>query len=177
MKEILMHVHLCKIQAAGGCSICRRIQNLIPLHARNCRLDRCSVPGCREIKEHLRNSEGGAAAAGDGGGEIVGKKRKLKDDDDEEEEEEDDNIDDEEEEDDDNDDDDEEDDDNDDDEEEVDDDNDDDSDGDDEDGDDSDADDVSAAEAVMVAEDDDDFLDDVSHLALSGKQLQSAACV
>ena len=56
MKEILMHVQLCKIQAKNGCPICKRIQNLIPLHARNCRLERCSVPGCREIKEHLRQN-------------------------------------------------------------------------------------------------------------------------
>ena len=46
----------CNITARGGCPICKRIANLIPLHARACRNEACVVPQCREIKEHLRQN-------------------------------------------------------------------------------------------------------------------------
>jgi hypothetical protein len=47
-------VQTCNVTARNGCPNCKRIQNLIPVHARNCRVDECPVQRCREIKEHLR---------------------------------------------------------------------------------------------------------------------------
>eukprot|EP01038_Epipyxis_sp_PR26KG_P004228 gene4228-6004_t len=55
MKEFLKHDSTCPVKSAGGCRLCLRIQNLLNLHARSCRIDECRVPHCIEIRDHLRN--------------------------------------------------------------------------------------------------------------------------
>ena len=59
MKDMLLHIHYCKIQATNGCPTCKRMKNLIPLHARNCSDAQCMVPGC-VVKEHPRYGRDGA---------------------------------------------------------------------------------------------------------------------
>ena len=50
-----MHMRLCEMMDKSGCTICALIQRLFPLLHEfcRCRFDRCLVPGCREIREHL----------------------------------------------------------------------------------------------------------------------------
>ncbi|CAM9147228.1 unnamed protein product, partial [Ectocarpus fasciculatus] len=54
MKEFLVHVVNCKTGVAKGCPSCKRIVNLLNLHARVCRNDACGVPQCPEIRVKLR---------------------------------------------------------------------------------------------------------------------------
>lgn len=53
-QEFLKHGSTCKVTMKKGCPVCKRISNLLQLHARNCKLDKCPVPKCREIKEHYK---------------------------------------------------------------------------------------------------------------------------
>ena len=88
MKEMLMHVKLCEVQAKNGCPVCKRLHSLIPLHARTCITDQCPVRGCREIKEQQQNgADGVAVATADGevvagGGEMLMKRARKDSDDD-----------------------------------------------------------------------------------------------
>lgn len=55
MKALLKHGASCKIRAARGCQICRRIWALLQIHARHCKTqNNCPVPRCRDLKNHLR---------------------------------------------------------------------------------------------------------------------------
>ncbi|EQC40191.1 hypothetical protein, variant [Saprolegnia diclina VS20] len=54
MKELLRHGGNCKLRATGGCTICRRVWALLQIHARQCRNAECSVPRCKDLREHLR---------------------------------------------------------------------------------------------------------------------------
>ena len=86
MKEILMHVRLCKIQAKNGCPVRKRIHNLIPLHTSTCTRDKCLVSGCHGARGNLQNGTGEVAVAGDGGvvvgdGELLMKRARQDDED------------------------------------------------------------------------------------------------
>ena len=55
MKALLKHGASCNLRAARGCQICRRIWALLQIHARHCKTqDKCPVPRCRDLKNHLR---------------------------------------------------------------------------------------------------------------------------
>lgn len=54
MKDFLKHGNTCKDTIKKGCPLCKRIHNLLQLHARQCKLERCPVPKCREIREHVK---------------------------------------------------------------------------------------------------------------------------
>jgi E1A/CREB-binding protein len=55
MKEFLRHGVDCKAGGVKkGCPHCKRIYNLLHLHARGCRKENCPVRKCREIREHHR---------------------------------------------------------------------------------------------------------------------------
>merc|ERR1711998_653623 len=57
MKEFLKHGRNCPTGVKGGCLVCKRINNLLTLHARSCRTDKCSVPKCIEMREQMRQIE------------------------------------------------------------------------------------------------------------------------
>lgn len=52
-QEFLKHGLSCKIKEKG-CPVCKRVFNLLNLHARSCRVEGCTVPDCNRIKEHMR---------------------------------------------------------------------------------------------------------------------------
>jgi len=41
---------------ARGCPLCKRINNLLALHARQCKEEACAVPKCHEIKDQYRQA-------------------------------------------------------------------------------------------------------------------------
>ena len=53
-QEILSHSKTCTVTTKRGCPICKRIQNLINMHSRSCRNDKCIVPNCKELKDHFK---------------------------------------------------------------------------------------------------------------------------
>jgi E1A/CREB-binding protein len=53
-QEILGHSKTCAVTTKRGCPICKRIQNLINMHSRSCRDDKCIVPNCKELKDHFK---------------------------------------------------------------------------------------------------------------------------
>jgi E1A/CREB-binding protein len=55
MKEFIKHGRTCPDGIKKGCHNCKRIYNLLQLHARGCRNDNCVVFKCNEIRAHLRN--------------------------------------------------------------------------------------------------------------------------
>ena len=57
MRDFLRHGITCEKNQKGGCAICKRIGNLLTLHARSCRADKCPVPKCREIREQIRQMQ------------------------------------------------------------------------------------------------------------------------
>ena len=57
MKEFLKHGRVCPTGVKGGCLVCKRINNLLTLHARSCRTEKCSVPKCIEMREQMRQIE------------------------------------------------------------------------------------------------------------------------
>ncbi|KAL2482167.1 Histone acetyltransferase HAC12 [Forsythia ovata] len=54
VKGLFRHGRLCKIRASGGCVLCKKMWYLLQLHARACKESECSVPRCRDLKEHVR---------------------------------------------------------------------------------------------------------------------------
>ena len=55
MKALLKHGGSCNLRASGGCQICRRTWALLQIHARHCKTqNKCPVPRCRDLKDHLR---------------------------------------------------------------------------------------------------------------------------
>ncbi|OQR88642.1 histone acetyltransferase [Thraustotheca clavata] len=54
MKELMRHGVNCTKRATGGCTICRRVWALLQIHARQCRDNNCTVPRCKDLREHLR---------------------------------------------------------------------------------------------------------------------------
>ena len=54
MKGFLKHGKECKIKAAGGCKICKRIWTLLRIHAQHCKDPVCTVPNCLSIRERFR---------------------------------------------------------------------------------------------------------------------------
>ena len=57
MKEFLRHEPTCPVGTKKGCPTCKKVLNLLNLHARNCRVDDCPVPKCKEIKEKTRQNQ------------------------------------------------------------------------------------------------------------------------
>ena len=55
IQDFLKHGQTCE-NSAKGCQICKRIQNLLTLHARSCKLavGVCNIPRCKEIRDHMR---------------------------------------------------------------------------------------------------------------------------
>jgi hypothetical protein len=51
MRTTLMHGIQCKIKASGGCSTCKRIWNLLQIHASQCKVPQCPVPNCVAIRK------------------------------------------------------------------------------------------------------------------------------
>merc|ERR1712157_648941 len=54
MKGLLKHGATCRIKAAGGCNVCKRIWALLQIHARQCKQSQCPVPNCMAIRERYR---------------------------------------------------------------------------------------------------------------------------
>lgn len=54
MKGLLKHGAQCKVKAAGGCNVCKRIWALLQIHARQCKATQCPVPNCMAIRERVR---------------------------------------------------------------------------------------------------------------------------
>ena len=54
MKDFLKHENTCQIKAQRGCRHCIQMNKLLQLHARSCKLDKCAVPKCHEIRERIR---------------------------------------------------------------------------------------------------------------------------
>ncbi|CAN0279621.1 unnamed protein product, partial [Laminaria digitata] len=54
MKNLLTHGASCSVRAQRGCGVCKRIWALLQIHARQCKKDRCSVPKCRQLRQHMR---------------------------------------------------------------------------------------------------------------------------
>merc|ERR1711871_1526383 len=57
MREFLRHGQTCKNGTKGGCPLCKKIYNLLTLHARSCKNDNCKVPKCNEIRDQMRKME------------------------------------------------------------------------------------------------------------------------
>lgn len=57
MKEFLKHEIECKAKVANGCPQCKRMYNLLSLHAKQCRVENCLVPNCVAIRERLRQNQ------------------------------------------------------------------------------------------------------------------------
>ena len=55
MKDFIKHGQNCPYGTKKGCHNCKRIYNILQLHARSCRVDKCPVFKCVEIRAHLRN--------------------------------------------------------------------------------------------------------------------------
>ncbi|XP_051125312.1 histone acetyltransferase HAC1-like [Andrographis paniculata] len=54
VKGLFRHGMGCKIRAAGGCPLCKKMWHLLQLHAHACKESTCHVPRCRDLKVHLR---------------------------------------------------------------------------------------------------------------------------
>ncbi|KQK17450.1 probable histone acetyltransferase HAC-like 1 isoform X1 [Brachypodium distachyon] len=54
VKRLFKHAMICKIRAAKGCKVCQKMWSLLQLHARACKESKCSIPRCRDLKNHLR---------------------------------------------------------------------------------------------------------------------------
>ena len=53
MRSLLQHGITCKAKVSGKCQTCRRILNLLKLHAQYCTNTNCHVPRCGDIRVHL----------------------------------------------------------------------------------------------------------------------------
>ncbi|XP_059309789.1 histone acetyltransferase HAC1-like [Lycium ferocissimum] len=63
VKGLFLHGMKCKIRAAGGCDLCKKV------HARTCEESECHVPRCRELKETkqmIMRQHGAEVASGSG---------------------------------------------------------------------------------------------------------------
>lgn len=54
MKSYLQHSRVCRVKAAGGCRICKRIWTLLRIHAQKCKDRNCPIPQCIAIREKMR---------------------------------------------------------------------------------------------------------------------------
>jgi E1A/CREB-binding protein len=54
MKSYLHHSSICRVKAAGGCKICKRIWTLLRIHAQDCKERNCPIPQCNAIREKMR---------------------------------------------------------------------------------------------------------------------------
>jgi len=54
MKGYLRHGQTCKIKAAGGCKVCKRIWTLLRIHAQQCKSSTCAIPQCIAIRKRIR---------------------------------------------------------------------------------------------------------------------------
>ncbi|GBG83435.1 hypothetical protein CBR_g37148 [Chara braunii] len=54
VKALFRHGINCKQRISGGCPACRKMWTLLQFHARICKQSECSVPRCRDLKEHRR---------------------------------------------------------------------------------------------------------------------------
>ena len=48
------HGESCPLTVKKGCGVCKRIQNLLQLHARQCRNDKCSVAHCQAYRDMFK---------------------------------------------------------------------------------------------------------------------------
>ena len=56
VKALFQHGLTCPTKVAGGCMLCRRMWNLLQIHAKGCRTPNCPVPRCRDLKEYRRRA-------------------------------------------------------------------------------------------------------------------------
>ncbi|GLJ24283.1 hypothetical protein SUGI_0463290 [Cryptomeria japonica] len=54
---LFRHGTNCKIRAAQGCSLCKRMWYILQLHAQACKESECRVPRCKDLKQHIRRSQ------------------------------------------------------------------------------------------------------------------------
>ncbi|XP_051136089.1 histone acetyltransferase HAC1-like isoform X2 [Andrographis paniculata] len=54
VKGLFRHGMGCKTRASGGCVLCKKMWYLLQLHARACKEYECTVPRCKDLKEHMR---------------------------------------------------------------------------------------------------------------------------
>ncbi|XP_078432659.1 histone acetyltransferase HAC12-like isoform X2 [Wolffia australiana] len=58
VKGLFHHGAMCKVRVAGGCHSCKKMWYILRLHARACKEgNKCLVPRCRDLKEHMRKME------------------------------------------------------------------------------------------------------------------------
>jgi len=53
MKKLLNHELECTVKVSGGCTLCKKVWNLIRIHAQQCENENCPVPQCRSIHERF----------------------------------------------------------------------------------------------------------------------------
>lgn len=54
VKGLFRHGIQCRVRASGGCVLCKKMWDLLQLHARACKESECRVPRCKDLREHLR---------------------------------------------------------------------------------------------------------------------------
>ncbi|KAH1108585.1 hypothetical protein J1N35_012353 [Gossypium stocksii] len=55
LKKLFFHSKVCTVRAAGGCKHCKKIWFILRQHSRSCKESDCSVPRCRDIKQHAQS--------------------------------------------------------------------------------------------------------------------------
>ncbi|KAK8964693.1 Histone acetyltransferase HAC1 [Platanthera guangdongensis] len=53
VKGLFRHGIQCKIRAARGCVLCKKMWYLLQLHSRDCKESGCIIPRCKDLKEHM----------------------------------------------------------------------------------------------------------------------------
>ncbi|KAJ3683583.1 hypothetical protein LUZ60_013810 [Juncus effusus] len=53
VKGLFRHGIHCRLRASGGCILCKKMWYILQLHARACKPADCTVPHCKDLKEHF----------------------------------------------------------------------------------------------------------------------------
>ncbi|KAH0897197.1 hypothetical protein HID58_046765 [Brassica napus] len=56
VKTLFSHSAVCEIKKRGACKICNNLRQMISIHAFHCQDPTCSIPRCRDTKEHFFRS-------------------------------------------------------------------------------------------------------------------------
>ncbi|KAL9235589.1 hypothetical protein vseg_010335 [Gypsophila vaccaria] len=59
LQMLIRHFAMCKKRVNGGCSMCKRMWQLLKLHASMCHHDHCRVPLCRQFKLKMQQEKKG----------------------------------------------------------------------------------------------------------------------
>ncbi|KAL0731155.1 hypothetical protein Bca4012_027249 [Brassica carinata] len=56
VKTLFSHSVVCEIKKSGACKFCNNLRQMISIHAFHCQDPTCSIPRCRDTKEHFVRS-------------------------------------------------------------------------------------------------------------------------